>query len=124
MLRGVLCTPAALATEHPQLEVPSSSHEDNDVCHCMYIELLTMETYGQEGIQIWQPEVRISMSIYLPQQSIILCSTIRSVEDNDGNDIRTYTTDIWLLQVRVINQEDLVMVINLLLLLCCDYCLI
>ena len=30
------------------------------------------------------------MSIYLPQQSIILCSTIRSVEDNDGNDIRTY----------------------------------
>ena len=54
----------------------------------------------------------------------ILCSTIRSVEDNDGNDIRTYTTDIWLLQVRVINQEDLVMVIKLLLSLCCDYCLI
>ena len=28
MLRmlGVLCTPAALVTEHPQLEVPSSSH--------------------------------------------------------------------------------------------------
>ena len=73
-----------------------------------------METYGQEGIQIWQPEVRMS----------ILCSTIRSVEDNDGNDIRTYTTDIWLLQVRVINQEDLVMVIKLLLSLCCDYCLI
>ena len=81
-----------------------------------------METYGQEGIQIWQPQVR--MSIYLPQQSIILCSTIRSVEDNDGNDIRTYTADIWLLQVRVINQEDLVMVIKLLLSLCCDYCLI
>ena len=57
------------------------------------------------------------MSIYLPQQSI--CSTIHSVEDNDGNDIRTY--HIWLLQVRVINQEDL---IKLLLLLCCDYCLI
>ena len=34
------------------------------------------------------------------------------------------TTDIWLLQVRVINQEDLVMVIKLLLSLCCDYCLI
>ena len=32
------------------------------------------------------------MSIYLPQQSI--CSTIHSVEDNDGNDIRTY--HIWL----------------------------
>ena len=54
-----------------------------------------METYGQEGIQIWQPEVRMS----------ILCSTIRSVEDNDGNDIRTYTTDIWLLQVRVSDQS-------------------
>ena len=45
---GLLCTPAALVTEHPQLEVPSSSHVRPPVL------AILLETIERENFDIQQ----------------------------------------------------------------------
>ena len=55
---GLLCTPAALVTEHPQLEVPSSSH-------------------GSGGLLVWDDR-RNSYCDGIVSEGLELCETMSS----------------------------------------------